>query len=68
MTEISKAIQQEQRMKEFSRTTSERSTGYFDFYSPQRAKVKIFSWTGVGLALLAIAVLSFKMCSQTLSY
>lgn len=68
MTEISKAIQQEQRLQEFSRTTSERSTGYFDFYNPQRAKVKLFSWTGVGLALLAIAVLSFKMCSQTLSY
>ena len=68
MTEISKAIQQEQRLQEFSRTTSEKSTGYFDFYNPQRAKVKLFSWTGVALALLAIAVFSFKMCSQTLSY
>lgn len=68
MTEISKAIQQEQRIKEFSRTTSERSTGYFAFYSPQRAKVKIFSWTGVGLALLALAVLFLKMCAQTLAY
>lgn len=68
MTEISKAIQQEQRLQEFSRTTSEKSNGYFDFYNPQRAKVKIFSWTGVGLALLALAVLFLKMCAQTLAY
>ena len=68
MTEISKAIQQEQRLQEFSRTTSEKSTGYFDFYNPQRAKVKLFSWTGVELAAIAIAVLCFKMCSQTVAY
>jgi hypothetical protein len=68
MTEISKAIQQEQRLQEFSRTTSEKSTGYFDFYNPQRAKVKLFSWTGVALAAIAIAVLCFKMCSQTVAY
>ena len=68
MTEMSKAIQQEQRLQEFSRTTSEKSTGYFDFYNPQRAKVKLFSWTGVALAAIAIAVLCFKMCSQTVAY
>ena len=68
MTEISKAIQQEQRLQEFSRTTSEKSTGYFDFYNPQRAKVQLFSWTGVALAAIAIAVLCFKMCSQTVAY
>lgn len=68
MTEISKAIQQEQKLQEFSRITSEKSNGYFDFYNPQRAKVKIFSWTGVALAAIAIAVLCFKMCSQTVAY
>lgn len=55
MSEISKQLQEEKQRTESSQIRSERSTGYFAFYNPQKAKSKLLGWSCV-FGLVAILI------------